>query len=246
MPLCAEAEERFQKFVSTPPVAMWTYNNRWGDSTTIDLFDRNPVMKEHIKFIKEIHKKFVVNDPADDDLKSYRRFHKKRHFYHAIENEASSHILYRWHGGPGDDPESIAAFTRADELLDAWFREVERLHDEVVECRRPGITNQLMGEQLYRQSAVPLPPNVAQTISEFSGAKDPKRVFLDAVKNRGVALPREPVESETEEALRLELAKPEPNQSKIAALRRELARKGGRRTRRTKRRRRQTKKLESI
>jgi hypothetical protein len=95
------------------------------------------------------------------------------------------------------------------------------------------VTAQLMGEQLYRQSAVPLPPNVVQTISEFSGAKNPKRVFLDAVKNRGVALPR-PVESETEEALRLELAKPEPNQSKIAALRRELARKGGRRTRRRK------------
>jgi hypothetical protein len=95
------------------------------------------------------------------------------------------------------------------------------------------VTAQLMGEQLYRQSELTLPPNVVQTISEFSGAKDPKRVFLDAVKNKGVALPR-PVESETEEALRLELAKPDPNQSKIAALRRELARKGGRRTRRRK------------
>jgi hypothetical protein len=95
------------------------------------------------------------------------------------------------------------------------------------------VTAQLMGEQLYRQSRLPLPPNVVQTISEFSGAKNPKRVFLDAVKNRGVALPREPI-SEAEEALRLELAKPEPNQSKIAALRRELARKGGRRTRRRK------------
>jgi hypothetical protein len=52
------------------------------------------------------------------------------------------------------------------------------------------VTAQLMGEQLYRQSAVPLPPNVVQTISEFSGATNPKRVFLDAVKNRGVALPR--------------------------------------------------------
>jgi hypothetical protein len=227
MPPCAEAEARFQKFVSTPPVAMWTYNDRFG-STTEDLFDRNPIMKEHIKFIKELHGDIVKNGPDEYD------------FYDAISFEASSNILYRWHGSPGDDP-TTAAFTRADELLDAWFREVARLHDEVMECRRPGITNQLMGEQLYRQSAVPLPPNVAQTISEFSGAKDPKRVFLDAVKNRGVALPR-PVESETEEALRLELAKPDPNQSKIAALRRELARKGGRRTRRTKRRRRQTKK----
>ena len=232
-PRCAEAEERFQKFVSTPPVAMWTYVDRYLDHTTIDLFDDNPVMEKHIDMIKELHSDIVKNGPGE------------RGFYDSISDEAASHILYRWYGPSEDDPEDVDAFTRAEKSLNTWFREVARLHDEVIECRRPGIKNQLMGEQLYRQSAVTLPPNVAQTISEFSGAKDPKRVFLDAVKNRGVALPRPP-ETEAEEALRLELAKPEPNQSKIAALRRELARKGGRRTRRTKRRRRQTKKRESI
>ena len=236
MPLCAEAEARFQTFVSVPPVTMWTYDDRWGGSTTEDLFDTD-IMRDHIEFIKETHKKFVDNDPADDDLKSYRRFYKKRHFYHVITREAYYNLIEREHqlDDEDDDPASRTAHRQSKVALRTWFLEVERLHDEVVECRRPGITNQLMGEQLYRQSALTLPPNVAQTISEFSGAKDPKRVFLDAVKNRGVALPR-PVESETEEALRLELAKPEPNQSKIAALRRELARKGGRRTRRTKRR----------
>jgi len=235
MPLCAEAERRFQKFVSVPPVTIDTR-----DDDQPNLFD-TVTMDELIDNVMDVHRYFVKNGSGGDD------------FYNVITDGTSSYIhnlLYRFqelnlYYDDDDDPEIIALVDRAFDSLDAWFREVERLHDEVMKCRRPGIKNQLMGEQLYRQSAVPLPPNVAQTISEFSGAKDPKRVFLDAVKNKGVALPR-PVESETEEALRLELAKPDPNQSKIAALRRELARKGGRRTRRTKRRRRQTKKLESI
>jgi len=234
MPLCAEAEARFQTFVSVPPVTMWTYDDRWGGSTTEDLFDTD-TMREHIEFIKKIHKKFVVNDPADDDLKSYRRFYKKRHFYHVITREAFYNLIEREHelDDEDDDPASRTAHRQSKVALRTWFREVERLHDEVVECRRPGITNQLMGEQISRQTT--LHPDVMKNIMEFANAKDPKRIVLDSAANRGVALPR-PVESETEEALRLELAKPDPNQSKIAALRRELARKGGRRTRRTKRR----------
>jgi hypothetical protein len=192
-------------------------------------------MRDHIEFIRKIHKKFVVNDPADDDLKSYRRFYTRRHFYHAIQNESVYNLIEREHqlDDEDDDPASRTAHRQSKVALRTWFREVERLHDAVVECRRPGITNQLMGEQISRQTT--LHPDVMKNIMEFANAKDPKRIVLDSAANRGVALPR-PVESETEEALRLELAKPEPNQSKIAALRRELARKGGRRTRRTKRR----------
>lgn len=216
-PRCVEAEERFQKFVWTPPTTVWNLDNRF----MTDLFS-TPVMYKHIDMIKELHSDIVENGPGEPG------------FYARISYEAASHLLYEWHE-PDDNPENVKVFTRAEKSLETWLREVARLHDAVIECRRPGIKNQLMGEQLYRQSAVTLPPNVAQTISEFSGAKDPKRVFLDAVKNRGVSLPRPP-ETEAEEALRLELAKPEPNQSKIAALRRELARKGGRRTKQTKRR----------
>jgi hypothetical protein len=57
-----------------------------------------------------------------------------------------------------------------------------------IECPRPK-TAQLMGEQVSRQT--PLIPDVMKTISAFTGAKDPNRVYMDAVKNRGVALPRE-------------------------------------------------------
>jgi hypothetical protein len=200
-------------------------------------------MEKHIDSILNLHRDIVKDGPGLNDF-----------YYVIMHSESYSNLLYElferrvYYDEDDDDesPETIATVDQIFESLDTWHHEIARLHDAVMECRKPGtIKNQLMGEQLYRQSAVTLPPNVAQTISEFSGAKDPKRVFLDAVKNRGVALPRPP-ETEAEEALRLELAKPEPNQSKIAALRRELARKGGRRTRRTKRRRRQTKKRESI
>uniref|UniRef100_A0A6C0F4I6 Uncharacterized protein n=1 Tax=viral metagenome TaxID=1070528 RepID=A0A6C0F4I6_9ZZZZ len=57
-----------------------------------------------------------------------------------------------------------------------------------IEFPRPQ-TAQLMGEQVSRQT--PLIPDVMKTISAFTGATDPNRVYQDAVKNRGVALPRQ-------------------------------------------------------
>ena len=57
-----------------------------------------------------------------------------------------------------------------------------------IEFPRPQ-TAQLMGEQVSRQTA--LIPDVMKTISAFTGATDPNRVYQDAVKNRGVALPRQ-------------------------------------------------------
>lgn len=50
-------------------------------------------------------------------------------------------------------------------------------------------TAQLMGEQVSRQTA--LIPDVMTRISAFTGATDPNRVYQDAVKNKGVALPRQ-------------------------------------------------------
>ena len=50
------------------------------------------------------------------------------------------------------------------------------------------VTMQLMGEQIARQG--PIPAELMAVVSAFTGSKDPKRVYMDASKNRGVALPR--------------------------------------------------------
>ena len=50
------------------------------------------------------------------------------------------------------------------------------------------VKNQLMGEQISRQTA--LIPDVMKNIMEFSNAKDPRRIVLDQYKKQGVALPR--------------------------------------------------------
>ena len=103
----------------------------------------------------------------------------------------------------------------------------------------PKVETQLMGEQISRQTPA-LIPDVMSIVMKFANAKDPNRIVLDQAKNRGVALPRLPPETEAETALRLELAKPDQNQAKIAALRREVARRGGRRTRRGRKSRRKS------
>jgi len=181
-PACAEAEARFQTFVSVPPVTMLT-----DDGIEEDLFDTD-IMRDHIEFIKETHKQFVDNDPADEDIKDYRQFYKKRHFYRAITQEASYNLIEREHGGPDeDDPASRTAYRQANVALRTWFREVERLHNAVIQCL-PKIKNQLMGEQISRQTK--LHPDVMKNIMEFANAKDPKRIVLDSAANRGVALPR--------------------------------------------------------
>ena len=113
------------------------------------------------------------------------------------------------------------------------FKRYETLGEYETRMLAPKVETQLMGEQISRQT--PLIPDVMKNVMEFANAKEPNRIVLDQAANRGVALPRLPPETEAETALRLELAKPDPNQAKIAALRREVARRGGRRTRRVRR-----------
>ena len=118
------------------------------------------------------------------------------------------------------------------------FKHLETLSEYETRMLAPKIKTQLMGEQISRQTV--LIPDVMKNVMEFANAKDPKRIVRDQVKKQGVTLPRLPPETEAETALRLEMAKPDPNQAKIAALRREVARRGGRRTRRGRKSRRKS------
>jgi hypothetical protein len=183
-PACAEAEQRFQTFVSTPPVT--NYTTEYG--TTINLFD-SPRMREHIEFIKKTHKQFVENDPADEDIKDYRRFYPRRRFFRVISEEAHHNLITELHGFDESvtEPRDRTAYRESRTALKNWFTEVERLHNAVIDCI-PKIKAQLMTEQLYRQSN--LVPDVMKNIMEFSNAKDPKRIVMDAAANRGVTMPR--------------------------------------------------------
>lgn len=183
-PACAEAEQRFQTFVSTPPVTNYTSRNGF----TRNLFNTN-TMQEHIEFIKKTHKQFVENDPADEDIKDYRRFYARRRFFRVISEEAHHNLIVREHGIDDDDPNPAAraAYHASKTALTNWFAEAERLHKAVIDCM-PKIRAQLMTEQLYRQSN--LVPDVMKNIMEFANAKDPKRIVMDADANRGVTMPR--------------------------------------------------------
>ena len=182
-PACAEAEQRFQTFVSTPPVTILTTNGY-----TRNLFDTD-TMRGHIEFIKETHKQFVVNDPADEDIKDYRRFYARRRFFRVISQEAHYNLIVREKHIDSDDPDPAAraAYHASETALKNWFTEAERLHKAVIDCI-PKIKAQLMTEQLYRQSN--LVPDVMKNIMEFANAKDPKRIVMDADANRGVTMPR--------------------------------------------------------
>ena len=182
-PACAEAEQRFQTFVSTPPVTNLTTNGY-----TRNLFNTN-TMQEHIEFIKKTHKQFVDNDPADQDIKDYRRFYARRRFFHVISQEAHYNLIAREHGINEDttNPAVRTAYNESKTALRNWFTEAERLHKAVIDCM-PKIKAQLMTEQLYRQSN--LVPDVMKNIMEFAHAKDPKRIVMDADANRGVTMPR--------------------------------------------------------
>jgi hypothetical protein len=182
-PACAEAEQRFQTFVSTPPVTNYTSNG-----VIINLFD-TPAMRKHIEFIKKTHKQFVENDPADEDIKDYRRFYPRRRFFRVISEEAHHNLITREHGFDEEEtePRARTAYRDSRTALRNWFTEAERLHKAVIDCM-PKIKAQLMTEQLYRQSN--LVPDVMKNIMEFANAKDPKRIVMDADANRGVTMPR--------------------------------------------------------
>ena len=187
-PACADAEQRFQTFVSTPPVTNLTTTGH-----TRNLFDTD-TMRGHIEFVKKTHNQLVGTDPENDDIEDYREWYGKRAFYKAISQEAHFNIIDREHGiyeddNDEDDPDPAirVAYRDSKTALRTWFREAERLHNAVVKCL-PNVKNQLMGEQISRQTK--LYPDVMKNIMEFANAKDPKRIVLDSAANRGVALPR--------------------------------------------------------
>jgi hypothetical protein len=182
-PGCADVEQRFQTFVSTPPVT-----NFDDDGQMINLFDTN-IMRQHIQFIKETHRVFISNNEGDGNLQEYRRWYPRRTFFHVIKHDAHEHLVMREHDIDYDDPipEVHAAYRESKAALRTWFTEVERLHNAVVQCM-PKVKPQLMGEQISRQTN--LHPDVMKNIMEFANAKDPKRIVLDSAANRGVALPR--------------------------------------------------------
>jgi hypothetical protein len=159
---------------------MWTDDN----GSTEDLFDSD-TMRDHIEFIKKTHKQFVDNEDLDD----YHRWYRRRHFYRVISEEASYNIIERDLDldADEDDPRVVAVVKQANKSLKTWFHELERLHNAVMQCL-PKVKNQLMGEQISRQTV--LNPDVMKNIMEFANAKDPKRIVLDSAANKGVALPR--------------------------------------------------------
>lgn len=181
-PGCIE-EQRFQEFVSTPPVTNYTSNG-----VIINLFDTDS-MRKHIQFIKDTHVLFFTNDRNDEDLKDFRRVYRNRVFYRVIKQEAHHNLITREHGFDEEEtePRGRAAYRDSKKALNDWFTEVDRLHRAVKGCF-PNVTAQLMGEQLYRQSN--LVPDVMKNVMEFANAKDPKRIVMDADANRGVTMPR--------------------------------------------------------
>jgi hypothetical protein len=155
-----------------------------------NLFDTD-TMREHIRFIKNTHRLFVTN--VDNDLKYERN--RGRTFLDVITSEASYNLIDREHGfdtvAEDDEDEDVVEARRAasegQRALSAWFAEVGRLHNAVIECM-PRLKTQLMGEQISRQTV--LHPDVMKNILEFANAKDPKRIVLDAAANSGVTVPR--------------------------------------------------------
>ena len=182
-PGCIE-EQRFQTFVSNPPVT--NYTDEYGN--TRNLFDTD-IMQKHIQFIKDTHRQFMENDPEDQDLKDYRRFYPRRRFFRAISEEAHHHLIAEEYGFDEEEtePRARTAYRDSRTALRNWFNEVEQLHNAVKDCF-PKVSTQLMTEQLYRQSN--LVPDVMKNIMEFANAKDPKRIVMDAAANRGVTMPR--------------------------------------------------------
>jgi hypothetical protein len=148
------------------------------------LFDTD-TMRGHIEFIEYTHKHLVDNYPEDEDLEDFGPWYPGYDF-----EEAHYNLIVR--GGQGideNDPDPVvrAAYRDSITALRTWFREAERLHKAVIECL-PKVKNQLMGEQISRQTK--LHPDVMKNIMEFANAKDPNRIVLDSAANRGVALPR--------------------------------------------------------
>jgi len=184
-PGCAEVEQRFQTFVSTPPVTNFTHSG-----FTTDLFDTD-IMHKHIEFIKETHALFLRKDLEEEDMKLYLEAYPRRTFFHVISSEAHYGLIVREHGiDDGDDrkPATRTAYRESERALNAWLSEVDRLHRVVMDCLPKKVTAQLIGEQISRQTK--LHPDVMKNIMEFADAKDPKRIVLDAAANRGVTMPR--------------------------------------------------------
>jgi hypothetical protein len=171
--------------VSVPPVSIYTRRGDEGVEEEVNAINRRP-MREHIAFIKELHASSLR---GSDDLSEDSDELRNRTFFEIISNSAEEYIIFR-NSDLNLNYEVEAERRIIDEIckkLDDWLVEASRLHNAVIQCL-PKIKNQLMGEQISRQTT--LHPDVMKNIMEFANAKDPKRIVLDSAANRGVALPR--------------------------------------------------------
>lgn len=187
---CAEVEKRFQTLASDPP--KHTYEIK--ETPTDDLYaggaqSSNLLSMLSSEHVKELHADFVyvvsgkcksLSEREHDDYERMTKAHPTRPFYHAIKRRPMEQLDEKMeNANEGAKSEYREAKKKAEE----WFDKLDDLHREYFKCLRSTDTDQLMGEQLSRQSC--LHPNVMKSILGFTYARNPKRIAADSYKKDG-------------------------------------------------------------
>jgi hypothetical protein len=187
---CAEIEKRFQKLASDPPVHMYATDDPADDNLyTGGAYATNLLAGLKGDYAKELHADFVYavsgkcRSLSQSEHEAYERITKAyptRPFYHATRNRPLEEIQEKIDKADGSmKSEYRAAKKKAEE----WFDKLDDLHREYFKCLRSTDKDQLMGEQLSRESC--LHADVMKSILGFTYARDPKRIAEDSYRKNG-------------------------------------------------------------
>ena len=187
---CTEVEKRFQTLASNPPVHMHAMDDPADD----DLFAGgahavNLLAGLKGDYAKELHADFVYavsgkcRSLSHSEHEAYERMvkaHPTRPFYHAIKTRPLEEIQDKIDKADGA---AKSEYREAKRKADEWFDKLDDIHREYFKCLRSTDKDQLMGEQLSRESC--LHADVMKGILGFTYARDPKRIADDSYRKNG-------------------------------------------------------------
>ena len=187
---CAEVEKRFQTLASNPPKHMYELK----EPTSDELFSggahsMNLLSTLSSEHVKELHANFVyvvsgrcrsLTEREHNDYERMTKANPTRPFYHAIKRRPLEQLDEKIENA---DEEMKGEYRQAKKKAEEWFDKLDDLHREYFKCLRSTDKDQLMGEQLSRESC--LNPDVMKSILGFTYARNPKRIAADSYKKDG-------------------------------------------------------------